>query len=207
MVEPHPGQRKSKEAGLIEKLVWFDINEELSGEPTLPTGMTLFLSGEVIEQYTAPTPITSRTIGSPQPDHEEDPQRNSTPFGGLGPKSSYPLTNLHWGQRDWIQWATLTDGFRQKCWRPPTDTGGKPWCQLDRGQCSLMFYMKTSVNLNPFNMLNGRQQPLGYHWHNKKPLAGGMPHLPYKGFVHRTFFLMPVNHRISGSSIRRKCWL
>ena len=32
----------------------------------------------------------------------------------------------------------------------------------------------------------GRQQPLGCHWCSKRPLAGGMPHPPYKGFVHRT---------------------
>ena len=32
----------------------------------------------------------------------------------------------------------------------------------------------------------GRQLPLGYNWHNRRPLAGGVPHLLYKGFAHRT---------------------
>ena len=40
----------------------------------------------------------------------------------------------------------------------------------------------------PYTTPYGRGQPLGCNWCNKRPLAGGLPHLPYKGFIHRTFF-------------------
>ena len=58
--------------------VKFNLNEELGGEPTLPTGVTLFLSGgEGVEQY------TTLTLW---PDHEEGPQWSSIPTRGVRPK-------------------------------------------------------------------------------------------------------------------------
>ena len=38
----------------------------------------------------------------------------------------------------------------------------------------------------PNTLPYGRWQPSGCHWHNTKPLAGGMPHPPSKGSIHRT---------------------
>ena len=66
-----------------KKQVRFNLNEELSSEPALPTGMTLFSSGgEAFEWYTIPTP-TAGPVDTPWLDHEEDPQWNSTPTGGI----------------------------------------------------------------------------------------------------------------------------
>ena len=56
----------------------------------------------------------------------------------------------------------------------------------------------------PPNTIYGSWQPLGCHFHNKRSLAGGMPHLSYKGFTHRTFFPLPLTHGISGSFTRKK---
>ena len=70
-----------------KKQVRFNLNEELGGEPTLPGGVTLFLSGgEAVEWYTIPTPTTTWPTNTSQPDHEDGPQQSSTSTGGARPK-------------------------------------------------------------------------------------------------------------------------
>ena len=69
------------------KQVQFDINEEVGGELTLPTGMTLFLSGgEAVKWCTALTPTTMGPIDTLQPDHELGPQWSSIPTRGARSK-------------------------------------------------------------------------------------------------------------------------
>ena len=70
-----------------KKQVQFNINEEFGSEHTLPTGMTLFLSGgEAFKWCNALAPTPMGPIDTLQPDHEEGPQWSSTPTGGSRPK-------------------------------------------------------------------------------------------------------------------------
>ena len=165
------------------KQVWFNLDEEPGSEPTLPTGMTLFLSGgEAIKQYTTPTPATMVPIDTQQPDHEERPQWSSTPPPKeRGPKSCHPLTNPDQGQRGQIWWANPTHGSTQKCWRSPTDTGGKLWCPVAGWQCPFTSYMRASVN-----PIIGRQQHSDYLRPNRKQQDGGPLHLQSPDFASQT---------------------
>ena len=66
----------------------------------MPTGVTLFLSGgETIKQYTTLTPTTTGPIDSPQPDHEEGPQRSSSPTRGARPKV-WSSANQPWPRQE-----------------------------------------------------------------------------------------------------------
>ena len=81
-----------------KKQVTFNIDEELGGEPTFPTDVTLFLSrGETIEWYTTLTPTTTGPIDTLQPNHEEGPPMEFHPTRRARPKvPAWPSATWFW---------------------------------------------------------------------------------------------------------------
>ena len=101
-----------------KKQVTFNLDEELGSEPTLPTGITLFLSeGEAVKQYTIPTPTTTGSVDTLQPDCGEVPQWSSTPTGGARPKVQSTAIQLPSRQEGLGSVSHPTGGSRRKCWR------------------------------------------------------------------------------------------
>ena len=147
-----------------------------------------------------------RPIGSLWPDCKEDPQRSSTPWGA-GPKV-WSFTNQPQSRPEgldlvshphrWIQTEMLKIPLRH--W----------WETLMPCGWRMMFSHILCKNLSESEALHHAQWQVavfGCHWYNNRSLAGGMHHLLYKGFIHRNSFFLPLTHRISGSSTRKKYWL
>ena len=163
-----------------KKQVQFDFNEELGGKPTLPTGMTLFLSGGgAVEQYTTPTPAKMEPVNAPWPDYEEGPQWSPTPTRGSRPKV-WSSISPPWSKPErpdlvsphrWIHVELLKIPHRY-WWRT----------LMPCGQMT-MFTHILCENFSPsYGLLAGGSLLAGYLWPNTKLQVGGLLHLQSPDF-------------------------
>ena len=108
------------------------------------------------------------------------------------PKSSHLLPNPHRGQRDQIQLATPTGGSMWKCWRSPTYPGGKPWCPVARGQCSLIPH--ESLNeLKALHLAHRQVVVFQLPWTQQEAAGWGPLHLQSMGFTSKDYMPSPIS--------------
>ena len=138
-------------------------------------------------------PLLPRAPNTASPQQGELNQRFQTQLPPVDPTHS-----CRQGQkgRDQTPLGTLAGGSLTSYLSPTAlnPSGGEKWRWLVSSILGCMSYRGSKINILPNTMPCGRWMSLGYHWHNRRPLSGGTPNLPYTGFAHRTFipFLWPI---------------
>ena len=172
-----------------KKQVTFNIDKELGGEPTLPTGMTLFLSGGEPLNDILLSPLLQQGLFvhcglTTKKTPNEVPPPLDEP--GLKSQPGHPLPDPHWGQMDQIQWVTPRGGSMPRCWGFSMSPGGRPQLPMAGWWCSPTSYMRASTNLNPFGWLIGRQWHSIYPRPSRKQQDSGPLHSQSLGFTSET---------------------